>query len=397
MKKVYTTILSSFMVATAAASMPAAGSVPNGMESVKSEAEAALFKGARRVEAGQASEGPKATRNDLLGTYVWDHYRFMNPGGWQYMFCFPEIVAGENPDEVIIEGFWADYDDSVYPPVPITRAKATFDYEAQTLSIEPGQYLGQYDEYPHYIYLSDWNTDMMLDQPIVFNVLNSGRLIHYKCNFQENGYPADCILITSYPDKVGQVVDKGVDFIGEIVMNRYSEIMEVANTTTGDEGYCPVFVRRTMDGFIVHNFGGYGYEPGLEFSVDLGKRTCKASRMLFKKDVQVSDGSVTDIYFASVTGGDIEGTLTPTSEKDVYTVNIGEWSFYDGKKNEPNVLFSRSSFPVNLSLAGVDRLESDTDAPVEYFTLQGVRVANPEKGMLVIKRHGSKIEKIVVD
>lgn len=37
----------------------------------------------------------------------------------------------------------------------------------------------------------------------------------------------------------------------------------------------------------------------------------------------------------------------------------------------------------------------DADAPVEYFNLQGVRVANPENG-LYIRRQGSKVEKIVI-
>lgn len=37
----------------------------------------------------------------------------------------------------------------------------------------------------------------------------------------------------------------------------------------------------------------------------------------------------------------------------------------------------------------------DADAPVEYFNLQGVRVANPEKG-LFIRRQGEKVEKVVI-
>lgn len=38
---------------------------------------------------------------------------------------------------------------------------------------------------------------------------------------------------------------------------------------------------------------------------------------------------------------------------------------------------------------------NDADAPVEYFNLQGVRVANPEGG-LFIRRQGSKVEKVVI-
>ena len=35
------------------------------------------------------------------------------------------------------------------------------------------------------------------------------------------------------------------------------------------------------------------------------------------------------------------------------------------------------------------------DAPVEYFNLQGVRVAAPEAGIF-IRRQGNKVEKVVI-
>lgn len=38
---------------------------------------------------------------------------------------------------------------------------------------------------------------------------------------------------------------------------------------------------------------------------------------------------------------------------------------------------------------------ADADAPVEFFNLQGVRVANPENG-LFIRRQGNKVEKVVI-
>ncbi|MDE6527975.1 MAG: hypothetical protein K2L78_02875, partial [Muribaculaceae bacterium] len=37
----------------------------------------------------------------------------------------------------------------------------------------------------------------------------------------------------------------------------------------------------------------------------------------------------------------------------------------------------------------------DADAPVEYYNLQGMRVANPENG-LFIRRQGNKVEKVVI-
>lgn len=38
----------------------------------------------------------------------------------------------------------------------------------------------------------------------------------------------------------------------------------------------------------------------------------------------------------------------------------------------------------------------DADAPVEFYNLQGMRVANPSKGSLVIRRQGSKVAKVII-
>lgn len=43
----------------------------------------------------------------------------------------------------------------------------------------------------------------------------------------------------------------------------------------------------------------------------------------------------------------------------------------------------------------VDEITVDENAPVEYYNLQGVRVANPENG-LYIRRQGSKVTKVLI-
>lgn len=45
--------------------------------------------------------------------------------------------------------------------------------------------------------------------------------------------------------------------------------------------------------------------------------------------------------------------------------------------------------------SGVSETEVDENAPVEYFNLQGVKVANPEKGIF-IRRQGKEVKKIMV-
>lgn len=44
---------------------------------------------------------------------------------------------------------------------------------------------------------------------------------------------------------------------------------------------------------------------------------------------------------------------------------------------------------------GVEGIEADDNAPVEYFNMQGVRVENPENGIF-IRRQGNKVSKVVV-
>lgn len=44
---------------------------------------------------------------------------------------------------------------------------------------------------------------------------------------------------------------------------------------------------------------------------------------------------------------------------------------------------------------GIEDITVDENAPVEYFNLQGVRVANPENG-LYIRRQGGKATKVYV-
>ncbi|MCM1224140.1 MAG: hypothetical protein NC548_57780 [Lachnospiraceae bacterium] len=51
---------------------------------------------------------------------------------------------------------------------------------------------------------------------------------------------------------------------------------------------------------------------------------------------------------------------------------------------------------ITLDPTGVESVEFDENAPVKYFNLQGVEVANPAKGQLVIKTQGSKAQKMIV-
>ena len=50
----------------------------------------------------------------------------------------------------------------------------------------------------------------------------------------------------------------------------------------------------------------------------------------------------------------------------------------------------------DLPETGINDVVVDENAPVEYFNLQGVRVANPERGGIYIRRQGTNVAKVLV-
>lgn len=90
-----------------------------------------------------------------------------------------------------------------------------------------------------------------------------------------------------------------------------------------------------------------------------------------------------------------------------YAVFIKEISFtsHDGESlgegvkyanQEKSDVYFDAVFDQTPTGSGVEAIESvDVNAPVEYYNLQGVKVANPEKGIFV-KKQGNKTSKVVV-
>lgn len=74
----------------------------------------------------------------------------------------------------------------------------------------------------------------------------------------------------------------------------------------------------------------------------------------------------------------------------VINTNFGWYSKFEGSK-------ATLSFNI-FENAGINNVIADTDlnAPVEYYNLQGVRVVNPDAGQLVIKRQGKTVTKEIV-
>ena len=67
-------------------------------------------------------------------------------------------------------------------------------------------------------------------------------------------------------------------------------------------------------------------------------------------------------------------------------------------ENQVSFTFQYGSFNQDLISSGINAIAPDyidENAPVEYYNLQGIRIINPTEGQVVIRRQGSKAEKII--
>lgn len=102
------------------------------------------------------------------------------------------------------------------------------------------------------------------------------------------------------------------------------------------------------------------------------------------------DYSVADTAVINIEG--IWGGVTDEEDFGLMPVEIGEglYSFFSDSKVE---LWGFSN--PNSGISAVSK-DENTNAPVEYYNLQGMKVANPAAGQVVIKKQGNKTSKIFI-
>ena len=61
----------------------------------------------------------------------------------------------------------------------------------------------------------------------------------------------------------------------------------------------------------------------------------------------------------------------------------------------PGIVAEKLRFAIKDVVTGIENVEAEVDAPVEYYNLQGIKVANPSNG-LFIKKQGNKTTKVIL-
>lgn len=344
-----------------------------------------------------------AETSSILGKWAYDEYRAVSGGGWYDGFCYPEIVAGNSENEVIINGFWIGSNEDGF----LGSVHGTFDPAAGTLTIPMGQKLGTLttrdgQTIDAYMYLQDWNTFVCSTDPLVLDYDPSTHALTWMCDFDYYGEYQNNIIVSDDPNGFGKSIEMGVDYIVAIEMHLYNGYM--LTTLGGQEGTCVVYAERTDDGFTVDNLGDWGFGAPVTFTVDKANKTVSAPATLYMADANLGS-TYADVYFAAPDGGNINGTYMVSSaasdgvagESIVY---LRDWCMYAPSLYQPvSDTFTDTTLQLPFDLSdgsGVESVECDNNAVAEYYTLQGVRVERPMPGSLVIERRGNTATKIIM-
>ncbi len=99
----------------------------------------------------------------------------------------------------------------------------------------------------------------------------------------------------------------------------------------------------------------------------------------------------------SVQQAGVNNPFSFTVSKPDNIADITKMSFVVMMINSDNdAVINANIVPVSVINAAIDEVNGDdTVTPAEYYNLQGMRIANPAKGQLVIKRQGNKTSKII--
>lgn len=139
----------------------------------------------------------------------------------------------------------------------------------------------------------------------------------------------------------------------------------------------------------------FSWNAGSDEKASQGTGFTPVDALRYNYYVKTTDGQVITAVPADPATGKLRSSnvcAASTACKVVLNIpmsKVAEWGVQsiDGAK-------AASAFAVG-ALSGIETIGADNAAAVEYFNLQGVKVANPGSG-LYIRRQGSKVEKVFV-
>lgn len=275
--------------------------------------------------------------------------------------------------------------------------------------------------------------------PSVFGKIEDGTITFpSKCTVNDTEYSAILVSVTSNPDQYVAVNDDGLwtyVITGEVFpplpegavnhgfnalgAGKFTDgILSTRSNLTPEERDVEVFESRAMPGYyLVKNaWSQVGSDPLLVIDA-----TEPDLVLLPPQDPAYTDSHEGKTYIVSHSYEEQFLAWAPVTKDqfieqfpaDVITLNNGvidipagsvryKWPvsedpttasyvWYTSRRQQASRLTFNPATGVDMHVA-----DADTDAPAEYYTLQGIRVSNPRSGEILIRRQGARTAKVII-
>lgn len=435
MKKLYALVLTVLLcgMAASAATYERQGEKVAKKSAVLSQMTAEKVESSKIVNGMRKAPAKAPAVDEIVGEYNWTLYMYLNNNsGW--MKGTIEIEKSQKSDSIIVSfAGWPVY--------------ATYDATIGTISIPSNQFIeyNATNDIDVYFYHNRWNDDgkgnNFLDTPLEITV-NGKNLIFDefdnvvvgKANVGYFLFAGNNEAVKNVPfDMSGTWEEVGVATFsdGWILSGMGMTVAEVEENFA----YEVLLERRKEDG-LYRLYDPY-HEPSSPFvEYDMNLSSTPGYIVLDLSDPEFvtvipsiysgmtdvdSEGVQTDYYnsnleaYYSITGGydkaeilaaGVLGNTISNYDAETGTVMIYNCCF--GDQDSPDTPYTWTDQSGNslemtakivcdgLKNSGISNVAVDANAPVEYYNLQGVKVANPSNGGVYIRRQGDKATKVLV-
>lgn len=298
-------------------------------------------------------------------------------------------------------------------------AEGTLSFQPQTLASGYSAMGAPFESLIVCVYNITEESDEMSEEPIVFTVDIPNRNLYYQCKKDDEGYVTSFVGITALDTE-----NEFVGYFDNLAIIDLNEVngMSIFNWADSEQKQMvkeKVYVyNEVVDGNLVTSgLFGVGFSWPVTFTLD--KETGKAVadnqvvtalldgtgashdfmfyNLVFTEDsTKVSVGEPVET-FAIIPQEGAEGVMTYIYKDYTFvgTPYNGQWAplFDGGIIYGFQVLYVGDIFdPTGIHDVQLDK---NTNAPVEYYNLQGIRVSEPTKGGIYIRRQGNVSTKIM--
>ncbi len=432
MKKLYTVAMAAVVTVTASAITRQQEAVTS-VNRLQVTAEPIGIHGDAKVPAKASTFN---SVSEMEGELLWDFFSLIYPSGYSSKEVDLTVVDAET-GLVNIDG--------IYPVgLGLNSLEATVDLAAGTLTITNRQFLGE-DVYG----AMDW---------FYFKGLNDeGALIPGALDVESVVATLDGNTF-KFPDNVIIAVgDPDNEKLGWWTITAFNKLTKnIVNPDPDPESWTAFSSATMIDGWIMpaltYNDGSYANPEDFPITVSVERNDADPNLIRLVNPYLKSSGfpldgsdgyiviDIADPEFVIVKPGVFSGFINGSD--DVYCFNVEgfcesfgmtqeeikeEWNVIEEWSNMTeegtNTIISiptcRFNYPTALDkmytwtnradamkatisiegTVGIDNVivaNEDANAPVEYYTVHGVRVDNPQAGSIVIRRQGSQVSKVIV-